>query len=90
MLKKHWIWGFLGGKSPYDNTQDIFGMAFFNPSFMMGKARHYGLHTDSSHRFERGVDPSWQAKSVGPVDFEIAGEVGNRSWLNIFYQSDQQ
>lgn len=30
--------------------------AFFAPAAMTGRARRYGLHTDSSHRFERGVD----------------------------------
>ncbi|MDA1034058.1 MAG: phenylalanine--tRNA ligase subunit beta [Proteobacteria bacterium] len=30
--------------------------AFFTPDSMAGKARHYRLNTDSSHRFERGVD----------------------------------
>jgi len=30
--------------------------AFFDPIAIAGKARDYGLHTDSSHRFERGVD----------------------------------
>ena len=30
--------------------------AFFSPLAIAGKARSYGLHTDSSHRFERGVD----------------------------------
>lgn len=30
--------------------------AFFAPLAIAGKARSYGLHTDSSHRFERGVD----------------------------------
>ena len=29
-----------------------------------GKARAYGLHTDSSHRFERGVDPYLQARAI--------------------------
>ncbi|MAK65860.1 phenylalanine--tRNA ligase subunit beta [Methylophaga sp.] len=31
--------------------------AFFAPDAIAGQARSYGLHTDSSHRFERGVDP---------------------------------
>ncbi|MEJ2565673.1 MAG: phenylalanine--tRNA ligase subunit beta [Gammaproteobacteria bacterium] len=31
--------------------------AYFAPAAMAGRARRYGLHTDSSHRFERGVDP---------------------------------
>lgn len=30
--------------------------AFFTPAAIAGRARRYGLHTDSSHRFERGVD----------------------------------
>ena len=38
-------------------TQDLFlESAFFDPIAIAGKARNYGLHTDSSHRFERGVD----------------------------------
>lgn len=54
------IAGIMGGlaSSVMDNTQDIvLESAFFDPITLMGKARHYGLHTDSSHRFERGVDP---------------------------------
>ncbi|NJO16413.1 MAG: phenylalanine--tRNA ligase subunit beta [Thioploca sp.] len=52
--------GIMGGKASAVNssTQDIFlESAFFAPQFAAGGARRYGLHTDSSHRFERGVDP---------------------------------
>lgn len=38
--------------------------AFFNPLSIAGKARSYGLHTDSSHRFERGVDPELQRRAL--------------------------
>lgn len=39
------------------NTKDIIlEAAFFAPLAITGRARQYGLHTDSSHRFERGVD----------------------------------
>src|SRR4249919_79858 len=31
--------------------------AHFAPSAIIGRARKLGLHTDASHRFERGVDP---------------------------------
>ncbi|MEW6445402.1 MAG: phenylalanine--tRNA ligase subunit beta [Pseudomonadota bacterium] len=31
--------------------------AWFNPEAIAGRARRLGLHTDASHRFERGVDP---------------------------------
>lgn len=34
--------------------------AFFQPFVIIGRARRYGLHTDASHRYERGVDPSLQ------------------------------
>lgn len=53
------IAGVMGGEHSGVNTdtQDIFlEVAYFNPIAIAGKARNYGLHTDSSHRFERGVD----------------------------------
>ena len=31
---------------------------------MAGRARHYGLHTDASHRYERGVDPELAYQAV--------------------------
>ncbi|MCL1126167.1 phenylalanine--tRNA ligase subunit beta [Shewanella surugensis] len=40
----------------------ILESAFFAPLAILGKARRLGLHTDSSHRFERGVDPELQHK----------------------------
>ncbi|HQQ63982.1 MAG TPA: phenylalanine--tRNA ligase subunit beta [Pseudomonadales bacterium] len=38
--------------------------AWFNPVSIAGKARDYGLHTDSSHRFERGVDFKKQLEAI--------------------------
>lgn len=38
--------------------------AFFHPTEMIGKPRSYGLHTESSHRFERGVDPGLQVEAL--------------------------
>jgi len=52
--------GIMGGENSgvSDSTQHIFlESAHFKPLSIAGKAREYGLHTDSSHRFERGVDP---------------------------------
>lgn len=51
--------GIMGGldSSVTEQTQNIFlECAFFTPEEIIGDARKYGLHTDSSHRFERGVD----------------------------------
>ncbi|AFJ01531.1 Phenylalanyl-tRNA synthetase beta chain [Methylophaga frappieri] len=52
--------GIMGGEesSVTSETTEIFlESAFFSPSALAGQARQFGLHTDSSHRFERGVDP---------------------------------
>jgi len=59
--------GVMGGSESAvsDDTQDVFlECAFFNPRSIAGKARNYGLHTDSSHRFERGVDPTLQERAI--------------------------
>lgn len=53
------IAGVMGGEHSgvSKNTKDLFlESAFFNPLSIAGKARNYGMHTDASHRFERGVD----------------------------------
>jgi len=60
------IAGVMGGlKSAVSaTTKDIFlECAFFTPHLLAGCARRYGLHTDSSHRFERGVDPNLQRRA---------------------------
>lgn len=52
--------GIFGGKASGVNeeTKDVvLEAAFFAPLAITGRARQYGLHTDASHRFERGVDP---------------------------------
>ncbi|MDU1085742.1 MAG: phenylalanine--tRNA ligase subunit beta, partial [Leclercia adecarboxylata] len=38
--------------------------AFFSPLSITGRARRHGLHTDASHRYERGVDPALQYKAM--------------------------
>jgi phenylalanyl-tRNA synthetase beta chain len=51
--------GIMGGAATAvsDATCDIFlESAFFSPAALAGKARRLGLSTDSSYRFERGVD----------------------------------
>jgi len=55
--------GIMGGEESgvTSDTRDILlESAYFTPTAIIGKARGYGLHTDSSHRFERGVDPQVQ------------------------------
>ncbi|WP_217474439.1 phenylalanine--tRNA ligase subunit beta [Stutzerimonas stutzeri] len=53
------IAGVMGGEHSgvSATTQDLFlESAFFDTIALAGKARSYGLHTDASHRYERGVD----------------------------------
>jgi len=53
------IAGIMGGlaSSVTDDTTDIFlESAFFAPLAIADRARRFGLHTDSSQRYERGVD----------------------------------
>ena len=61
------IAGIMGGLSTAvsDTTTDVFFEgAFWPPDFMAGRARSYGMHTDASLRFERGVDPQGQGRAV--------------------------
>ena len=80
--------GVMGGSESAvsKDTQNIFlECAFFAPQAIAGKARHYGLHTDSSHRFERGVDASLQHRAIERATqliVEIAG--GSAGIINEF------
>lgn len=59
--------GIMGGQGSAvgAETRDIFlESAYFDAVAIAGKARDYGLHTDSSHRFERGVDFQLQEKAI--------------------------
>ena len=71
--------GVMGGidSGVGERTTNIFlESAFFTPDTLIGKARRYGLHTDASHRFERGVDPQLQrraAERASSLLLEIVG-----------------
>jgi phenylalanyl-tRNA synthetase beta chain len=52
--------GVMGGLDSEirDETKDVLiECAYFDPPSIRRTSRRLGLHTDSSHRFERGVDP---------------------------------
>lgn len=86
------IAGIMGGLASgvtSSTTDIVFESAHFAPQFIAGKARSYGLHTDSSHRFERGVDTAMQEIAIeratqllleicggeaGPIQIVEAGE----------------
>ncbi len=57
------IAGVFGGKGSgtYETTRNVLlESAYFHPTWIRKSARHHGLSTDSSFRFERGVDPNGQ------------------------------
>ena len=59
--------GIMGGLATAvtDNTRNIFlESAFFTPLAIAGRARQFGLHTDASHRYERGVDYRIQTQAL--------------------------
>jgi len=59
--------GIFGGEETgvTAESKDIFlECAYFNPITIAGRARSYGLHTDASHRYERGVDWQLQRKAT--------------------------
>jgi phenylalanyl-tRNA synthetase beta chain len=61
------IAGVMGGELSgiADDTETLFlESAFFSPKTIAGRARRYGMHTDASHRFERGVDPQLQRRAM--------------------------
>ncbi|HEY6641224.1 phenylalanine--tRNA ligase subunit beta [Povalibacter sp.] len=59
--------GVMGGEDSGigDATQDVLlEVAFFQPDAVAGRGRRYGLITDASQRFERGVDPELQERAI--------------------------
>lgn len=61
-------------------TRSIFlESAFFNTDAILGKARQYGLHTDASHRYERGVDPELQLDAMHRASELLIKIVGGKA-----------
>jgi len=74
--------GIMGGAESAvgDVTTDIFlESAWFSPLAIAGRARSYGLHTDSSHRFERGVDPELQLRALERATWLLMEIVGGQA-----------
>ena len=73
------IAGIFGGAESgvTENTKAIFlESAYFNPGFVRRTAKHHGLKTDASFRFERGTDPDMTVTALiraANLIFDIAG-----------------
>lgn len=73
--------GIMGGLNSEitETTSDILlESAFFNPSFVRKTCKRLGLHTESSHRFERGIDIEGVPRALDRAAVLIAQLTGGR------------
>lgn len=73
--------GVMGGvdSSVGQDTSDVFlESAFFAPEKMVGVARAYGLQTDASYRYERGVDYKLQLQALDRATALLLEIVGGK------------
>jgi len=73
--------GVMGGLDSRvtDTTVDVFlESAHFAPAAIIGRARKLGLHTDASHRFERGVDPELPRQAMERATALIVAVAGGQ------------
>ena len=86
------IAGIFGGEKSgvAEGTQDILlESAFFSPLAIAGQARSYGLHTDASHRYERGVDPKLQFDAMERATALLLDIVGGEAGPVVEAVSEQ-
>jgi phenylalanyl-tRNA synthetase beta chain len=97
--------GVMGGAGSAINAESsdvLLEAAWFKPEIIAGRARRFGLHTDASQRFERGVDWRGQERALalakrlmldiaggtaGPVlTAELPDELPHRSPVSLRYK----
>ncbi len=84
--------GIFGGQGSgvTATTRTIFlESAFFSPAAITGRARRFGLHTDASHRYERGVDPELQRLAMERATGLIIDICGGHAGPIIEVKSEQ-
>lgn len=84
--------GIMGGQDSgvSESTRDILlESAFFTPQKLAGQARAYGLHTDSSLRFERGVDAGGQRRAIERATQLLLDIVGGQAGPVMEVASEQ-
>ncbi len=84
------IAGVMGGENSEvtDSTKDIvIESAYFDPSSVRKTAKHLGLSTDASYRFERGTDPSVTIKAAqraATLIAELSGGTIDESFIDVY------
>src|SRR6185312_12326415 len=86
------IAGIMGGQRTAVSTETtdvFFEAAYFAPDAVIGRAMRWGLTTDASQRFERGVDPSQQDRAVVRATELLLAIAGGQAGPICVQQSDE-
>jgi phenylalanyl-tRNA synthetase beta chain len=84
--------GVMGGEDSAisDATADVlFEAAYFTPDAIAGRGRRYGLVTDASQRFERGVDPQLQERAVERATQLLLECAGGKAGPTLVHRAEQ-
>jgi phenylalanyl-tRNA synthetase beta chain len=83
------VMGGLASSCTATTTNVLLEAAFFSPSAVAGRGRRYGLVTDASQRFERGVDALHQERAVGHATGLLIGIAGGKDGpVHVVTESD--
>lgn len=87
------IAGIMGGTSTAvdgNTTTIFFESALFLPELIAGKPRRYSAHSESAHRFERGVDPGGQLEALEYATGLMKTIAGGKSGPVVDWQNDDR
>jgi phenylalanyl-tRNA synthetase beta chain len=86
--------GIMGGQrtSVSDDTTDVFfEVAYFSPQAVAGRGRRWGLITDATQRYERGVDPTLQQRAMDKALTLLRSFAGgNASQVSVTQSAEHQ
>ncbi|NNN01316.1 MAG: phenylalanine--tRNA ligase subunit beta [Acidimicrobiaceae bacterium] len=77
--------GIMGGASSeisQSTTEVLLESAFFDPMTIARSAKHHGLRSEASNRFERGVDPQLALRAVARFVAILRESVPDLEWLD--------
>jgi len=86
------IAGIMGGQRTAvsaETTDIFFEAAFFVPDAVLGRSMRWGLTTDASQRFERGVDPSHQERGIERATELLLAIAGGNAGPIVVCRSDE-
>ena len=86
------IAGVMGGQRTAvsaETTDVFFEAAYFAPDAVIGRAMRWGLTTDASQRFERGVDPSGQERAIERATELLLAIAGGKAGPASIERSDE-